>query len=327
MERKNYKTACALFRESYQLDPVPGALHALAVCHVEAGEVASAVMRLDEYLRIFEKLPPAQRAKHAQRAKSAREQRAALAPQVPELTLVLPAHVPPGTRILQDSIELSAAAQGVALPIDPGEHMVTTQVPGGLPIEHRFTIRIAEKKRLELTIAKFTSLFELPEEPASRDRNKHVIPVANAQKEQNTRPVSDQHVAALDAGNGLSGYRIGAYVAGSVGAAALVVGIVAGTLVLGKKSVIDENCIDTKCTQGGLIAARAAADSAQLPGAISTAGFAIGTTGLVGGAVLFLLEPSDKLQGTHRSLRMGLIDIGLTSTGPFEWSAGIKGAW
>jgi hypothetical protein len=153
MEKKNYKVACPSLRESYKLDPVPGALHALASCHMEAGEIASAVVRFDEYLRVVETLPPTQKAKHAVRAKEAKEQRAALAPQVPELTLVLPAQAPPGTRVIQDSVELSAVAMGMGLPIDPGEHVVTTQAPGGPVKEHRFTIEKGEKRRLELTMA------------------------------------------------------------------------------------------------------------------------------------------------------------------------------
>jgi hypothetical protein len=119
---------------------------------MEAGEVASAVVRLDEYLRLVETLPPSQKAKHATRAKEAQAQRAALAPEVPELTLVLPATAPPGTRVVQDSVELSSTSLGIGLPLDPGEHMVTTQAPGGPVKEHPVTIQKGEKRRLELTV-------------------------------------------------------------------------------------------------------------------------------------------------------------------------------
>jgi hypothetical protein len=152
MEQKNYKEACPAFRESYKLDPAPGALHALAVCHMEAGEVASAVVRLDEYLSVFETLPPNQKTKHAQRAKEAKAHRAALAPEVPELTLALAPSAPPGTIVIQDGVELSAASLGMALPIDPGEHVVATKLPGQDAKEHRFTIQKGEKKRLELPL-------------------------------------------------------------------------------------------------------------------------------------------------------------------------------
>jgi hypothetical protein len=152
MAKKNYREACPAFRESYKLDAAPGALHALALCHAEAGEIASAVVRFDEYLRVVENLPPNQKMKHTDRAKEAKERRDLLAPEVPELTLVLPENVPPGTRVVQDSIELSAASIGIGLPIDPGEHWVSTQVPGGPVKEHRLTILKGERRRLELTI-------------------------------------------------------------------------------------------------------------------------------------------------------------------------------
>jgi hypothetical protein len=320
MEKKNYKVACPSFRESYKLDPVPGALHALASCHMEAGEVASAVVRFDEYLRVVETLPPAQKAKHAVRAKDAKAHRAALAPQVPELTLVLPAEAPPGTRVIQDSVELSAISLGLELPIDPGEHMVTTQAPGGPVKEHRFTIEKGEKKRLELTLAEPERANPAPPSKASETR----------QVEAASRPgprSGEERPGGPGDGAGTSGYRIGAFVAGGIGAAALVGGIVAGVIVLGKKGTIDESCIGTKCNPESIIAAREAAEGAQVPGVISTVGFVIGGAGLAAGAVLFLLEPSEKAPEGHGQRRPGSIGVGLTSAGPFELTAGIKGAW
>jgi hypothetical protein len=316
MKNKNHKAACAFFRGSYKLDPAPGALHALAVCHVEAGEVASAVMRLDEYLSIFEKLPPAQRAKHEERAKSAREQRAALAPQVPEVTIVLPAHAPPGTRVFQDSVELSAASLGIGRPVDPGDHMVTTQVPGEPVKEHPFTIKKGEKVRLELPVTA---------PPSSGEVGSRSDP--GLEKARSIGPVVGGDGGERGGGPNMSGYRIGAFVAGGVGVAALVGGIVAGVIVLGKKSIIDENCSGTKCAPGTIAAAREAAESAQVPGAISTAGFLIGGAALAAGTVLFFLEPSDKPQESRAQKRARSIGIGLVSAGPVEWTAGVKGAW
>jgi len=293
MEKKNYKVACPSFRESYKLDPAPGALHALASCHMEAGEVASAVARFDEYLSVVEMLPPAPKAKHAARAKEAREHRAALAPQVPEVTLVLPAGAPPLTRVIRDSVELPAMALGVALAIDPGEHVVTTQAPYGPVKEHRFTIGKGEKKRLELTVAEVT-----PPSKAS----------GVGQGEAASRPgprSGEERPDGPGGGAGTSGYRIGAFVAGGVGAAALVGGIVAGVIVLGKKSTIDESCIGTKCNPESIDAAREAAESAQVPGVISTVGFVIGGAGLAAGAVLFSLDPSEKAPEGHGQRHTG----------------------
>lgn len=323
MAKGNYKEACPAFRESYKLDPVPGALHALAVCHARAGQVASAVVRFDEYLRIYETLPPNQKAKHAARAKEAKEQRTALAPEVPELTLVLPAGAPPGTRVFQDSIELSTVSLGIGLPIDPGTYVVTTQAPGGPVKEHPITIKKADKVRLELTV-----LAPTPPPPKTQDAGQGKVvsrPGPSAGKEPSIGPTAES--ATGEAGTGMSGYRIGAFVAGGIGAAALLGGIVTGVMVLGKKSIIEENCNDTKCSSGGVEQAREAAESAQVLGAISTAGFVVGVAGLAGGAVLFSFEPGEKSLEGRRRQRMGSIGIGFTSARPLEWTAGIKGAW
>lgn len=322
MAKKNYKEACPAFRESYKLDPVPGALHALAVCHASAGQVASAVVRFDEYLRIYETLPPNQKAKHAARAKEAKEQRAALASEVPELTLVLPEAAPPGTRVFLDSVELSAVSLGLGLPIDPGEHVVGTQVPAELEKKHPFTIKKGEKLRLELKVSVPTPPPAASEVGQGVEKSR---PDPNAQEKPSIGPVAEGDAGQSDAG--MSSYRIGAFVAGGIGGAALIGGIVTGVMALGKKSIIEENCNDTKCSPGGIEQAREAAESAQVLGAISTAGFVVGIMGLAGGAMLFSLEPGEKSLEGRRRQRMGPIDIGFTSAGPFEWTAGIKGAW
>jgi hypothetical protein len=332
MKNKNYKAACAFFRGSYKLDPAPGALHALAVCHVEAGEVASAVMRLDEYLSIFEKLPPPQRAKHEERAKSAREQRAALAPQVPEVTIVLPARAPPGTRVFQDSVELRAVSLGIGLPIDPGEHVVTTQAPGGPVNEHRFKIQKGEKKRLELTVSGLRQAEPSPlPSPPQAEHGKGDSgprPGAQSQGERPTGLLVGGDAVDRGGGSGMSGYRIGAFVAGGIGAAALVAGIVTGTLAAGKTSAIEEGCRDiepgrARCTPDGL----SAAQDAQSFGLISTIGFVIGGAGLATGTLIVLLEPSKKLSESHGRRRGTLIGVGLTGAGSSAWTAGVKGAW
>jgi hypothetical protein len=232
---------------------------------------------------------------------------------VPELTLVLPAEAPPGTRVIQDSVELSAISLGLGLPIDPGEHVVTMQVPGWPAQEHRFTIQKGEKKRLELRMT--------DKRPPGEASGVGAAPRPGPRSEED-RPSGPGGGAAM------SGYRIGAFVLGGIGVASLVGGIVAGAIVLDKNATIDEHCIGTKCsTPEGFEAARAAAESAKLPGAISTVEFAIGAAGLAGATVLFLLEPDEKPPESHGQPRAGSISVGLTSAGPFELTAGIKGAW
>jgi hypothetical protein len=333
MAKKNYKVACPSFRESYRLDPVPGALHALALCHLEAGEIASAVVRFDEYLRAVERLAPAQQTNHAERANAAREQRAALAAEVPELTLVLPPSAPPGTRVVQDSVELSAVSLGIALPIDPGEHVVTTQAPNGPEKEHRFTIQKGEKKRLDLTIAEPKPAQEEPPRATPEP-----IPPQNPPTEQGkaasgpglgAQAGADSIAGPLASGDaGPNSYRLGAFVAGGIGAAALLTGIVTGALAAGSTSAIESGCRDiepgrARCTPEGL----SAAESAQSLGLVSTIGFVIGGAGLATGALLFVMDPSKGPSEGHGRRKGAWARVGLTSAGPSTWMAGVKGAW
>ena len=91
---------------------------------------------------------------------------------------------------------------------------------------------------------------------------------------------------------GPSGRRIGAFVAGGVGVAGLILGGVMGALTLGKKGVIDARCnvggIAAHCRPDGY----AAAESAKTLGLVSTIGFGVGIAGVGMAAVLLLTEPS-----------------------------------
>jgi hypothetical protein len=73
------------------------------------------------------------------------------------------------------------------------------------------------------------------------------------------------------------------------GAAGIVVGTVAGAVTVGHKGTIDEQCIDRFCSQQGLDAAKAA----EVTGAVSTAGFAIGAAALVAGGLMVWLGSGD----------------------------------
>jgi hypothetical protein len=157
MEAGRYAEACSLLEESYRLDPLPGALFTLAECHAKAGKVASAVARYKDSLRLFSHLPPEQQKTQHGREEFASSRMKELSPLMPELTLVLPATAPAGVRIWRDGAELSAASLGVALPLDPGDHIVSVEVPGEARAEQRVTLAPGEKKRIELTVGHASS--------------------------------------------------------------------------------------------------------------------------------------------------------------------------
>jgi hypothetical protein len=151
-EAGDLEKACPAIGESYRLDPRPGALFTLAECEARRGHVATAFTRYGDYLSLFEGLAPDKRARQQGRDRIAREQRAALGPKVPEVTLVLPPGAPRGTVVRRDDVELAEPALGVPLPVDPGEHVVTVQSPGRAAAEQRFAIALGEKKQVALAL-------------------------------------------------------------------------------------------------------------------------------------------------------------------------------
>ncbi|MDI1450289.1 hypothetical protein [Polyangium sp. 6x1] len=150
MQARHFDMACPAFAESQRLDPRAGTLFTLAECERLWGKIASASTHYAEYLRLVQAMPAALRQKHDARAAIARKEKAAIEPAIPKLTLVLPGKTPVSVRVMRDGFELGAASLGTALPVDPGEHVLTTQMPGAPPVETRVTVSKGESKTVEL---------------------------------------------------------------------------------------------------------------------------------------------------------------------------------
>jgi hypothetical protein len=152
MEAGQYDEACPEIEASYKLEPLPGALYALADCERKRGRLAVAAARYDEYLALYATLSPDRRAKQGAREKSAREQRAALGPKIAELTVALPQNAPASTLVMRDGAPVPDRSLGVPVPVEPGEHVVTTQTQGGPVTEARVTLAAGDKRVLALEV-------------------------------------------------------------------------------------------------------------------------------------------------------------------------------
>jgi hypothetical protein len=268
MDAGRFEEACPAIEESYKLDPLPGTLFTLAECEARRGRIATAVKRYEDYLALYAALAPERKKKQGDREQVAREQTARLSPLVPELTLTLPPAAPPGTVVTRDGAPVAAAALGVAMPVDPGDHEIAVQAPGGPATLMRVTLGKGEKKGLLLEVK------ELPVTPPA--------PVALP------TPAPE---------GGTSGRRIGAFVVGGVGLAAVVVGAITGALAIAGKSTINQNCGSSigrsdpaACNATG----KSAADSVKTYGLVSTLGFGVGIAGVGTSVVLLLTEPKEK---------------------------------
>jgi len=237
-------------------------------CEAKAGKIATALVHYEDYLNVVGNLPEAQKQRHAQRVDIARSQKKALAPEVPTLTLTVPKTAPSDLHVSRDGTELSAASLGVALPVDPGEHVVVTVVGAGPKQEQRIKVGKREKKTLEVQ-------WKLAESSA---------PSATASAVATAIGTGDP---AAGEKTGTSGRRIGAYVTGSLGLAGLVLGGVTGGLALGSKGSVDANCPGKICNETGA----KALDSGRTMGLVSTVGFAVGGAGIAAALILWLTEP------------------------------------
>lgn len=344
MTAGNYVIACPAFAESQRLDPHPVTLLALAACYDRWGKIATAVASFDDFLREYAKMPPARKAQYDARARKAERRRLELLPQVPSLTLNLPPDAPEGVEVQRNGVEVSAASLGVPLPMDPGEYVVTTQVGNGPMFETRITLDRGVTKVVALevklpppapppaptpepppapapepvtpVVAAGAERPQAPPKPAAeagrqaRDGVKSSTPPAAA-------PVVDPYSSATRAPS-ITGRQIGALFTGGVGLAGLVLGTVSGVIVLQKKSIVQDHCNGLVCDAEG----KAAADSASLPGALSTVGFGLGGVGVATGLLLWLTEPAQPNAGAAAPAYRALVDVQ-----PSRAILGVKGAW
>jgi hypothetical protein len=309
MQARRFDTGCPALNESYRLDPRPGTLFTLAECEAGRGRIATAATRYGDYLAAFGRLAPDAQAKQRGRDKIAAQKKAALAPDIPELTLTLPPNAPRGTTVMRDDVALGEATLGVPLPVDPGEHVVTVQAPGAPPTEVRVSIAKAEKKQLTLEV--MTAALKAPAAPPP-----DIAPPVEAAPPP----------PAPESGSG--GQRTGALVAGGGGVAGIVLGGMMGGLALGKKSTVDENCKDHVCNHDGKLAA----DSGKTFALVSTIGFGVGVAGLGAAAVLVLTSPSAPPESAARERAKeralaARVKADVWSAGYDGTVIGVRGVW
>lgn len=248
----DYAVACRAFDESYQLDPLPGALFTLATCEMRAGKLATAAAHFSDYLKLVERLPAEQQPREVERRAVAEAERRKLQLQVPRLKLVLndSSHT---SQITLNGVVLPVASLGVELPVDPGEQVVEQRFVSGRLHGERVSLRPGESKSV---------LLKASDEP----------PVSSAPARATSAPRAAREASALP------------FVIGGVGVAGVVVGAVAGSLAIGNAAEVRRECDGPACSAAG----KAAADAGKREALISTIGFGVGVVGLTVGIALFV---------------------------------------
>ena len=251
--------ACPKFLASQEADPKTSTLLNLASCYEKNGQTASAWGAFREAEGLARKVA------RADWESAARSHAEALEPKLVRLTI----HVPetsrvPGLVVVRDGAKLGAGEWGVAIPVDPGEHVVSATATGRAPWETRSSVREASG-----TVA-IPVLEVLP--PA-------MMPPPT--------PIGDSGSARSEAW--WTPLRTAGVVIGGAGVVGLVTG---GVLGLVAKSNYDK--AHALCTDGARgCPARAVSDSDSAYGMATgaTVVFVVGAAAALGGAALVLFSP------------------------------------
>lgn len=261
MNRRDYKQALALLRDSQAKEPGKGKLLNIALCEEQLGLFGSALRHFQDLIPQF---PPGD-----ERAFIAKQHAAAVEPRAPRLTITLAPDAPAGTTVALDGEALPPSSLGTALPLDAGPHMVTATAPGRSKRSHPLQIADAERKQILVSPG-----------AAGREDDPPTTPT----------PTADP---APPAARPLP-FKLG-IAAASAGGAALLAGMGVGIAALGKRSTLADHCdADRTCpaSQQGTINAYH-----TLGGASS--GLIIGGAVLAaGGAVLIAISPRLKPPAT-----------------------------
>ena len=170
MAGEGYDAACPKFRESYDLDPAPGALLNLADCEEKRGRVATA---WSIFRQLARDLPA-----NDDRRPIAQSRAAALEARVPRLTIRLAPGAPADTAVQRAGVPVGAGSLDSPLPVDPGEVQVTAAAPGRK--QKIFTVQLAEGAQIELLVA--------PEEAAAAAGAGPALPPKAAPQEAGLAP-------------------------------------------------------------------------------------------------------------------------------------------
>ncbi|MCC6645493.1 MAG: tetratricopeptide repeat protein [Polyangiaceae bacterium] len=266
LKQKNFDAACPKLAESLRLDPAPGTLFNLAECEEGRGRVASAHER---WQRLVDTLTSAGKLTD-DRLPIARQRLAALEKKLPKLTIRLKKAAPPGTVVVRDGVELRAAGLDVALPVDPGEHVIVARAPSHKDAEARVSLVVGESRSIE--VAPGAAIAAAPA-PASSSAPAQVEPAASAAEPPPSPPSAHPS-------------RTTGYAVAGVGALGLVGAGITGLMLSSKQGTVDDHCDKggRVCDQQGLDAASSGKSLLK----VNTALWAVGLVGVGVGTYLIL---------------------------------------
>lgn len=277
MQAGRYDEAVAKLKASQDLDPALGTLLNVAECYERLGRTASAWAQYREIVSL------ARQAGSKDREEFAEQKAKALEPRISKLAI----NLKPGTgdaagmKITRDGVVVSAAELAVAIPVDPGKHIIEVTAPGKEPWS--LTIEIGEGANVKQV-----------EIPALADAS-------------STPAAAGGAAAPAEESSDGSGQRIAGLVIGGVGVVGVGLGAFFGIQASSNWSDAKKQCTAYPygCTAEGVSLQEDASSQAT----ISTIAFIAGGVALAGGAVLFFTAGSSKQESVSLGVGPGNVTI------------------
>jgi hypothetical protein len=304
MAAKKPSEACPKFAASMRLDPKGGTLLNLAVCHEAEGKTATA------WVEFKEALAWARRDARPEREQLAQERIAAVEPKLSRLVIAIATGAgAAGLEVRLDGAVVDRAAIGTAMPIDPGEHVVSASAPGRKKWEARVVVgAVADRKTVEVPALESEAVVAPPATPratATSTARATAAPTATATPAATATPTATPAAAP-----------IAGYVVGGAGVVAIGVGAYFGLSAKSKHDEAkNEHCPDGYCDA---TAAQLSRD-ARTQGWISTALFGVGLVGV--GVGTYLVLSGGKGEAASTGIRVAPV-VGASGGG-----MNVGGAW
>jgi hypothetical protein len=255
------------FQASQKLDPGVGTLLNLAECYEQVGKTASAWAEYREVISL------ARLAGSKDREELAMQKAKAIEPKLSRLAIKVSGDAS-GMSITRDGEALEAAELGVAIPVDPGNHVIEASAPG----KQKFSQTVEVGKDADSKVVEIPALADGGEAGPG--------PGGGDQPASSSSDGSTQRTIGLVMGGaGIVGVGVGAFF---------------GLSASSKWSDAKDKCSDYPygCGSDGV----SLADDAKSAGTISTIGFIAGGVLLAGGAALYFTAGS----GDDKSVAVGV---------------------
>lgn len=268
-QKGDFAHACPKFQASHLADPKASTLLNLANCYEKNGQTASAWGAFRE-AEIF-----ARKTAHPDWETTARERAEALEPKLVRLTVsVAEGGRVPGLAVTRDGARLAEGEWGVAIPVDPGDHVVAATAPGKKPWQEHVKV---DASNMTLDVP------ALEDEPAPPPALPE--PVTALPKVEQPAPVPVYWTTLRKVG-------VGTAVVGAVGVGA---GLIAGLVANGRYSDARQQCRDgvRNCPSSAV----SDADYAYSLATGATVAFVVGAVVMAAGGTIFFLAPPGQAQG------------------------------